>query len=145
MSAWLDKAKMTLYDLTVQQNAVANLPDMIKTLQNEAYGIKAAQTDKVVVSGGGNTNADDKLIAEIVKLDELKLGYKLALMEATATTNALNVLTEEERIILDAKYVHQLQTWEEYLMDVLHIERATVYRKLKRSLRRYCIARFGTY
>lgn len=144
MSDWLEKAKMTLFDLRVQQNACENLPDMIRTLEHEATGLKAAQTDKIVVSGGGS-GTDDKLINAIAKIDDLRLGLSLASMEVSATTNALHALTEEEQRILEARYVDQLNSWEEYLMDVLHVERPTVYRKLRRALRRYCIARFGTY
>lgn len=145
MSDWLEKAKMTLYDLALQQNAVDSIPEMIEVLENEAYGIKAAQTDKIIVSGGGTANGDDKIVTAISKLEELRYGLSLATMESVSTTKALHALTDEEQTILRARYIDQLQGWEDYLIDVLHIERATVYRKLRRSLRRYCIARFGTY
>lgn len=138
------KAINSLSRLNYIRNAVNTLPNEIRALKNELYDIKASQTDKIIVSGGAGVSADDRVLYILQEIEKLENSYNRALSELRTTESALNALTEEDRELLRIRYFDHLKGWEEYLMETMNIERATLYRKLKTALRRYCVARFGS-
>lgn len=143
MSEIMEKAIRSLRRLNYLRNAVDSMEDEIREMENAVYGIKASQTDKVIVSGGACENGDDHILLLISEIDDLRQKYEISKAELKATEKALASLKDEERILLMARYVDNIRGFESFIMDKLSIERASVYRKLKRAIENYCVARFG--
>jgi hypothetical protein len=139
---WKREAIDKLKNYEAHKQALECLPKEIRRLESAYTGIRSATTDGTPVSGGGNTR-EDSMLSNIVHRDELKRRLKEARLWVAQVDKALAVLDDEERLVLDRFYIHQVKGVIEDLCGRLNIEKATVYRRRDNALRRFTIALYG--
>lgn len=125
-----------------RKRAVESIPEQIKNLKTSFGAIRAASNDATAVKGGGNTR-EDALISNIVMREELKKNYKIAISEIRTTEKGLNVLTKEQRLILDKFYICRTTNYIEDLCEELCVERSRIYTLKDEALKRFTISCYG--
>ena len=139
---WKREAIDKLKNYEAHREALENIPKEIKRLESAYASIRSAATDGAPVSGGGDTR-EDSMLSNIVYRDELKRRLKEARLWVVQVDKALAVLDDEERLVLDRFYIHQVKGVIEDLCRRLNVEKATVYRRRDNALRRFTIALYG--
>ena len=139
---WKREAIDKLRNYETRKQSVENIRMELNRLQLIFSGIRSAATDGTPISGGGNTR-EDALLTNIVHRDELKRNLKETNMWVSTVENALAVLPDEDRRILDRFYIHGGRGAAQDLCDTMNIEQATVYRKRDEALRRFTVALYG--
>ena len=139
---WKREAADKLRNYEAHKRALESLPKEIERLKSAYTGIRSATTDGTAVSGGGSTR-EDVMLSNIVHRDELKRRLKEARLWVSMVDKALEVLSDEERLVLDKFYIHQSKGNVGELCRLLNVEQSTVYRKRDNALRRFTIALYG--
>lgn len=139
---WKREAIDKLKNYEAHREALKNIPLEIKRLESACAGIRSATTDGTPVSDGGSTR-EDFLLSNIVHRDELKRRLKEARLWVGQVDNALAVLDDDERLVLDLFYIRPAKGNAGELCERLNVEQATVYRKRDSALRRFTIALYG--
>ena len=139
---WKREAIDKLKNYEAHRQALENIPREIKRLESAYTGLRSASTENAPVSGGGGTR-EDCVLSNIVLRDELKRRLKEARLWTAQVDNALAVLGEEEKLVLDRFYIHRAKGNAGELCERLNVEQATVYRKRDSALRRFTIALYG--
>ena len=139
---WKHEAIDKLKNYEAHREALENIPKELKRLESAYAGIRSATTDGTPISGGGNTR-EDSMLSNIVQRDELKRRLREARLWTAQVDKALAVLGDEERLVLDRFYIHQVKGCVGGLCERLNVEQATVYRKRDSALRRFTIALYG--
>lgn len=140
---WKREAIDKLKNYEAHKLALESLPKEIRRLESSFAGIRSATTDGTPVSGGGGSTREDVMLSNIVHRDELKRRLKEARLWVSMVDKALAVLDDEERLVLDRFYIHQVKGVIEDLCGRLNVEKATVYRRRDNALRRFTIALYG--
>jgi DNA-directed RNA polymerase specialized sigma subunit len=139
---WRREAADKLRNYEVHKQALESLLKEIERLESAYTGIRNTATDGMPISGSGNTR-EDSMIANIVHRDELKRRLKEAHLWVSMVDEALAVLDDEERLVLDRFYIHRAKGSVGELRERLNVEQSTVYRKRDSALRRFTIALYG--
>lgn len=139
---WKHEAVDKLKNYEAHKNALESIPLELARLESSCAGIRSAAADGVPVLGGGGTR-EDAMLSNIVHRDELKRRLQEARLWVRAVDNALAVLDEKERLVLDKFYIHSGKGSVGTLCELLHIEQATAYRKRDSALRHFTIALYG--
>ena len=139
---WKREAIDKLKNYEAHRVALENIPKEIKRLESTYAGIRSATTDGTPASKDGNTR-EDFMLSNIVHRDELKRRLKEARLWVAQVDNALAVLDDEERLVLNLFYIHRVKDNVKELRKRLNVEQATVYRKRDSVLRRFTIALYG--
>ncbi len=95
--------KLRVYSF--QKNALVSIPEEIERIEESMCGIRAVATD--AVSGHGKRNTyEDRLLSKITQ--QRMLERRLAETRSWLTTmdRALNMLSREDRLILERFYIH---------------------------------------
>lgn len=139
---FMKEAAHRLQSYVPKQASIASTEAEIKRLEAEIVRIRSATTDSTPVSGGTNQR-EDMLINNIVMRTELKSAQEETREWLRITDNALSILTDTERRILDLMYIHRAKGNVDRLCEELHIEKPTVYRWRESALRRFTLALYG--
>ena len=76
------------------------------------------------------------MISNIIDKDELSDNYEIISRKVKVMENALDVLSETEKLILDRFYIHRIPKCAECLADELHCEIANVYKLKDKAVKR---------
>lgn len=139
---WKYEARWKLKNYEAHREALENIPKEIKRLESSYAGIRSASIDGTPVSGGGS-GWEDALLSNIVQRDELKRRLKEARLWVSMVDNALSILSDEEKLVLDRFYIHPAKGNVGELCERLNVEKATVYRRRDNALKRFTIALYG--
>lgn len=143
MEYWKYKAIDKLKDYSAQKAALQNLPEEIARLESEACSIKSATGDGTPVKGGGSVR-EDRLLSNIVKREEHKAMLHRATLAVRQVERGLNVLTGEERHLLDVMYIINEKGRADRLMVELGLaEESSLYKRVNKALQRFTIAMYG--
>ena len=140
---WKFEAIEKLKEYTARKNAIMSIPEEIKRLEEDAQRIWAASTDATPVQGGGSAR-EDMLLSNIVHREELQRRLSDALRWVEIVDGGLAVLNDEDRLVLDRFYIHPMRGNVERLCDDLAIEKAAVYKRKEKALRRFTVALYGS-
>lgn len=140
--SWKQEAVDRLRHYAARRASVAALEAQLQENRLRREGIRAARADGVAVAGGG-CGREEMLLSSLVRQQELERRLEQAKSWVAAVEAALDALTEEERCILDRFYIHPYQGSVERLLDELCLERASVYRRKDKALRRFTMALYG--
>ena len=122
-----------LRDLEQERAALQNIPERIRTLELAFAGLRAANTEGDVVSGGEN-HREEAMLANIAERDELKRNLVISRREVEQVDGALAKLSQEERLVLDRFYIHRESGHVERLCEELIMEKSQVYNIKNRAL-----------
>lgn len=140
---WKFEAIEKLKEYTARKNAITSIPEEIKRLEEDAQRIRAASMDATPVNGGGSTR-EDMLLSNIVLREELQRRLSDALRWVYIVDAGLAVLSDEDRIVLDRFYIHPMRGNVDRLCDELAVEKAAVYKRKEKALRRFTVALYGS-
>lgn len=139
---WKFEAIEKLKEYTARKNAITSIPEEIKRLEEDAQRIRAASTDATPVQGGGSAR-EDMLLSNIVHREELQRRLSDALRWVDIVDAGLAVLSDEDKLVLDRLYIHPMRGNVDRLCDDLAIEKAAVYKRKEKALRRFTVALYG--
>ena len=141
---WKFEAIEKLKEYAARKNAITSIPEEIKRLEEDAQRIRAASTDATPVKGGGSAR-EDMLLSNIVHREELQRRLSDALRWVKIVDGGLAVLSDEDRLVLDRFYIHQMRGNVERLRNELGLEdERSVYKRKDKALRKFTIALYGT-
>lgn len=139
---WKYEAVDKLKNYEAHKNALESIPLELEQLESSCAGIRSAATDGVpVLSSGGSR--EDAVLSNIVHRDELRRRLRETQLWVRTVDNALAVLDEEERLVLDRFYVHRAKGNVDRLCESLHLEKSAVYDRRDRALRHFTLALYG--
>lgn len=139
---WKQEAIDRLRNYTVRRRALTTLPQQMEEVQLRRRSIHAATADGCAIKGGGN-GRENMLLDSMVHQEELARRLELTRKWVAAVEQALQVLTDEDRLVLDRFYIHPAKGYIERLCDELNLEPAGVYKRKDRALRRFVMALYG--
>lgn len=139
---WKFEAIEKLKEYAARKNAITSIPEEIKRLEEDAQRIRAASTDATPVHGGGRSR-EDMLLSNIVQREELQRRLSDAQRWVDIVDGGLSVLTDDDRLVLDRFYIHPMRGNVDRLCDDLAIEKAAVYKRKEKALRRFTVALYG--
>ena len=143
MEYWKYKAIDKLKDYPAQKASLDNIPEEIKRLRSEAASIKSASGDGTPVKGGGS-GREERLLSNIVKREELTMMLDRARLAVAIVDRGLEVLSKDERHILEVMYIYREKGYIERLMSELDLmDERSVYKRADKALIRFTIAMYG--
>lgn len=122
-----------LRDLEQEREALQNIPERIRTLEIAFAGLRAANTDGDVVSGGEN-HREEVLLANIAERDALRLNLEVTSREVRQVEKALSRLSPDEALALERFYIHREPGHVERLCEELSMEKSQVYNIKNRAM-----------
>lgn len=138
---WKHEAMDRLQKLSVMRQAIHSIPQEMERLEAEAEGIRGLAMDAVKVAGGGKR--EDALLSNLVHRQELQNAFHQANSWVNTVEGALEVLSPEERLVLERLYIYPEKRGIERLCEELQMEHSSVYRKRDRALRLFTMAMYG--
>ena len=139
---WKYEAIAKLKDYDAHQQALTNIPEEMKRLEGNFASIRSSRTDATPMRGGSNAR-EDALLSNIVHRDELKAQYEDAKLWVSTVDRALDVLSDEDRLVLDRFYMHPAKGNVERLCEELGLEKTAVYGRRNNALRSVIIALYS--
>lgn len=139
---WKSEAveKLRLYE--AKKRSLQNIPEEIKRLESAMKGIRSATADGTPVSGGGS-GREDMMLSNIVQREELERSLDQAKKWVALVDAGLEILSEEERLILDRFYINPAKGNVDRLAGDLGLDVKTVYKRKDAALRRFTISLYG--
>lgn len=142
---WELISKDELGSLRLYEQRMQEIPLEIETIREQLTSIKSATSNAIPVKGGGNRR-EEWLVNSLDRIEKLEAEKKYAEGQAKFTYAALDVLTHEERRILEVLYVDKQKKGADRLCDELgFLDVSTVWKHRKTALERYSLARHGAY
>ncbi len=139
---WKFEAIEKLKQYEAKKMSLQNIPEEISRLESAMASIRSATADGTPVQGGGS-GKEDMYLSNIVRREELARSREMAQKWVKLVDDALCILTEDDRLILDRFYIHPEKGNVERLCMELGCEKATVYRRRDQALRTFTISLYG--
>lgn len=143
MSRELSIAINRLRDYQARSMALKTIPEQIESLEMQYSAIRSAHKDGTPVRGG-SSNREDMLVDNILKREALQRNLDIAKAEIRITEEALSVLREDERKVLDLFYVNRQRGYIDRLCAELFVEKTKLYEMKNEALRKFALATCGT-
>lgn len=139
---WKKEAIEKLKEYNARKQSITSIPMEIAQLESAVRGIRSASADGSAISGGGS-GREDMLLSNICKREELKRSLAAAKVWVSQVEDAMAVLNQEERLILDRFYINPARGNVDRLCGELNVEKPTVYRRKDDALRHFTICLYG--
>ena len=139
---WKTEAVDKLRQYEARKNSLKSIPVEIEQLKAARRSIRSATADSTPVHGGGS-GREDAMLSSIVKEEELERSLEQARKWVALVEAGLEILTDEERLVLDRFYIHSERGAAERAASDLGIDAKTAYRRKDAALRRFTIALYG--
>ena len=139
---WKQEAADKLLQYEARRQSLENIPAEIKRLELDYAGLRSSVTDAIPARGSGSRR-EDAMLTNIVRREELSRQLESARAWVAMADSGLAALDEEDRLVLDRFYVHRHKGACERLCEELDREKAQVYRRRDRALRRFTLALYG--
>lgn len=139
---WKYEAIEKLKDYEAKKQSLTTIANEIHRLEMDYTRIRSATGDGTPVRGGGSTR-EDMLLSNIVHRGELERALEMARTWVALVDAGLELLTPEERLVLERFYMHSERGNVERLCTEMGCEKATVYRRRDAALRRFTLALYG--
>lgn len=139
---WKYEAVDKLKQYEAKKQSLKSIPMEIARLELAMKSIRSATADGTPVSGGGS-GREDMYLSNIVHREELERSLEQAKKWVALTDAGLEILTEEERLILERFYVHPDKGAADRLAGELNVDVKTVYKRKDAALRKFTISLYG--
>ena len=139
---WKLEAKEKLQHYPARRASIHSLREEIRRLEYQAEGLKspALRGESVLSSPGGR---DDRLVDNLVCRKELERRLKDTERWLGVVDGALEVLTDQERLVLRRMYMEPGRGNLDRLCEELELEKSMVYRRRDGALERFTAALYG--
>ena len=132
--------KLKMYE--AKKAALRNIPLEIERLESEMEGLRSPKAGGPMSTGGGNSR-DGAYLSNITQREELDRMLEQAEMWVALVDAGLEILSEEERLILDRFYVYPEKGAADRLAGDLRVDIKTVYHRKDAALRHFTISLYG--
>lgn len=139
---WKTEAAGRLRQYDSLKQACCNIPRELVRLHNRIYRVKGAGLE-AVGSKQGYDRGDGALLNDLVLRQELRQNLERSRSWVRMTDQALQKLTEEERLILRRLYIFPETGGLDRLCQELGVEKSSVYRRRDRALEKFTLALYG--
>ena len=139
---WKFEAIDKLRQYEAKKQSLNSIPEEIHRLESAMRSIRSATADGTPVQGGGS-GREDMMLSNIVYREELERALEQAKIWVALVDSGMDILSAEERLILDRFYVHPEKGNVDRLCGELCIEKSQVYAKKDSALRRFTICLYG--
>ena len=139
---WKFEAIEKLKQYEAKKQSLKSIPTEIARLELAMRSIRSATADGTPVSGGGS-GREDMMLSNIVHREELERSLEQAQKWVNLVDAGLEILTEEERLVLDRFYINPAKGNVDRLCEELSVEKATVYRRREDALRHFTVSLYG--
>lgn len=139
---WQKAAIDDLRCYIARRESVPNIKSRLRALAHEMTALKATSTDKLNVQGG-DARVEDKWLNILVEREKLINNLRAVRRLVAITERGLEVLTPEERRVLELFYISPVERHIDALMDELCYEKTHVYRLKDRALKKFARAVYG--
>lgn len=139
---WKIEAVDKLRQYEAKKQSLKSIPEEIARLESAMKSIRSATSDGTPVHGGGS-GREDMMLSNIVHREELDRALEQAQIWVGLVDAGLELLTAEERLILDRFYVHPEMGAVNRLAGILDRDAKTIYRWKDAALRRFTICLYG--
>ena len=140
---WKIEATDKLKHYEAKRQALQAIPLEIAQIESTMTSIRSARTDSAAIKNSGGNSRENMMLSCIVRKEELQRSFDRARLWVEAVTAALDVLSDDERKILERMYIHREKKAADRLAEELFIDIATVYRWKDDALRKFTIALYG--
>ena len=132
--------KLRLYE--AKKQSLRSIPEEIERLESAMKSIRSATADGTPVKGGGS-GREDMMLSNIVHREELDRALEQAKKWVDLVDAGLEILSQDERLILDRFYIHPARGNVDRLCGELGIEKTQVYTKKDSALHHFTISLYG--
>lgn len=139
---WKYEAVEKLRQYEAKKRALESIPAEIARLECAMQSIRSATSDGTPVRGGGS-GREDMMLNNIVHREELGRSLEQARIWVQLVDAGLELLSPEERLILDRFYINPAKGNVDRLCGELHVEKSQVYSKKDVALRNFTISLYG--
>lgn len=139
---WKYEAIDKLKQYEAKKQALNSIPMEIDRLELAMKSIRSATADGTPVSGGGS-GREDMYLSNIVHREELERALEQAQKWVDLVDAGLEILSEEERLVLDRFYINPAKGNVDRLCGELNVEKSQVYNKKDAALRHFTICLYG--
>lgn len=139
---WKFEAIEKLKDYELKKRSLDSIPVEIKMLEIQMASIRSATSDGSPVQGGGS-GREDMYLSNIVKREELGRSLDLAKRWVAIVDGGLELLSEEDRLILDRFFISPAKGNVDRLCEELSLEKSAVYDRRNKALRRFTLSLYG--
>ena len=140
---WKQEAAERLQRYEPMVRALQNIPMEMVRLEEDVKQLRSRGSELEGICTTPS-RGDGRLVDNIVMRQELKRVYEDACMWVEITDNALEALTNEEKLVLFHLYVRPQRGAVDQLCEQLGLEQSSVYRKRDIALWRFTLAMYGT-
>ena len=139
---WKQEAAEKLLQYEARRQSLESIPAEIRRLELDYTALRSTVPDAVPAHGAGSRR-EDAMLTNIVRREELARQLESARAWVALADGGLAALDEEDRLVLGRFYVHRHKGACERLCEELDREKAQVYRRRERALRRFTLALYG--
>ncbi len=139
---WKREAVEKLRQYEAKKQALESIPAEIARLESKATSIRSATADGTPVKGGGS-GREDMMLSNIVHREELGRSLEQARIWVRLVDAGLELLSPEERLILDRFYINPAKGNVDRLCGELKIEQSSVYRRRDKALHHFTLCLYG--
>lgn len=139
---WQDVAVEDLKKYEWQKEGLASLAERLEILRLRYESVRVSRTDGVPVRGGAG-RVEDTLLDNIVERQRLELMLEANRRLVELIDRGLGALSENERMVLDAFFIHKRKNHVGWLCEELGYEQAQIYRLKDEALYRFTMAQYG--
>ena len=139
---WKEEAMDKLRRYDAMRQAMVNLPEEIRRLEDEAYSLRGKTMDNTPVKGRG-CGREDILLSNLVHRQELAAALEHTANWLRITDRAMAALTPEEKLVLHRLYIYPERGSVDRLCGDLKVEQSSIYRKRDKALRKFTYALYG--
>lgn len=139
---WKYEAIEKLKEYSAKKQSLKSIPVEMARLESAMRSIRSATADGTPVSGGGS-GREDMMLSNIVHREELARSLEQAKKWVALVDSGLEILTDDERKILDRFYISPAKGNVDRLCEELGVEKAQVYRRRDSALRHFTLCLYG--
>ncbi len=139
---WKQEAAEKLLEYEARRQSLESIPAEIKRLELDYTALRSTVPDAIPSHGAGSRR-EDAMLTNIVRREELTRQLESSRAWVALAENGLAALDEEDRLVLDRFYIHRHKGACERLCEELDREKAQVYRRRDRALKRFTLALYG--
>lgn len=139
---WKHEAIDKLKNYEARKQALTNITEELHRLEIKSTSIRSASADSSPVKGGGS-GREEALLNNLCHRAELERQLEEARIWCRTVENALSVLTDQERLVLNRFYIRPAKGNVDRLCEELHLEKSRIYSLKNQALEHVTRALYG--
>lgn len=139
---WKFEAVEKLRQYEAKKQSLKSIPEEVKRLESAMRSIRSATADGTPVAGGGS-GREDMMLSNIVHREELDRSLEQAQKWVALVEAGLEILSQDERLILERFYIHPEKGAADRLAGDLNLDVKTVYKRKDAALRHFTVSLYG--